>query len=279
MFVDLIEKTRTRICLRSGQQEDLWMVANKYASEGYDLVAVTHKGGFVSEGEGVLSSMECKIGNPESTDGEFTIVGIGMTSNPEIPADWENMIKTSSSKASEAVKLIHRCNGYAILCGCISHKNIPDEIMRIEGLDAIEICNIERGEEGEAAVLCDILASMGKPLGIFCSGEGVLGGVCVEAKEAEHQSMIRALKAGRYYSSEGDGEVHISQLPSGRIQVNCSPSLRIEFFTDSTEENTRRFVGKDLVFAEYVPLEGEKFVRAEITDINGKRAWTNYIEV
>ena len=173
MFVDMIEKTRTRICVRGGEGEDLWLVANKYACEGYDMVAVTYKGGYVSEGEGILSCCECKLGNPESTDGEFTIVGIGMTSNPEIPTDWENMIKTSSAKAAEAVKLIHRCNGYAILCAAVSHKNIPDEIMRIEGLDALEICNVERGESGEAAIICDILSEMGKPLGIFCSGEGL----------------------------------------------------------------------------------------------------------
>ena len=175
--------------------------------------------------------------------------------------------------------MIHQRNGYAVLCGCISHKNIPDEILRLEGLDAIEIANPERGENGEASLLCDALARMGKPLGIIASGKEFFGGICVEAREADQQSIIRALNAGRFYSSEGDVEAHISQLPSGRIQLTCTTAKKIEFFTDSDEENSRVFEGEDLVFAEYVPLDSERFIRAEVTDNSGKRAWTNYIEV
>ncbi len=279
MFVDIKDVTRIKICLRGYEDGGFLPFARVYSCAGYDAVAPVKAGVLSPEGEGLITACEYKIGNPQSTDGEFSIVGIGMTSDPEVPSDWENMIKTSSSKAAEAIKMIHQRNGYAILCGCISHKNIPDELLRLEGLDAIEVANPERDENGEAAMLCDILAAAGRPVGIIASGDGLLGGVCVEAREADMQSVIRALKAGRFFSSESDAEVHISQLPSGRIQVHCTPALRIEFFTDSTEENNRRIVGKDLIFAEYVPLDGERFVRVEITDANGKRAFSNYIEV
>ena len=278
MFVDIKEITRNKICLREYTGGGFLPTAKGYACAGYDAVALTQKGVYTPEAENILPVCEYKIGNPASTDGEFTLLGVGMTSDPELP-DWESMIKTSSAKVCEAIRMIHQRNGYAILCGCISHRNIPDELLRLEGLDAIEVTNSERDETGEAAILCDMLAGMGKPLHIIASGEGFLGGVCVEAREADQLSIIRAMKAGRFYSSESDAEVHISQLPSGRVQVHCTPALRIEFFTNSSEENTRRFVGEDLVFAEYVPLESEKFVRAEITDGQGKRAWTNYIEV
>ena len=279
MFVDIKDVTRIKICLRRYEDGGFMPFARAFSCEGYDAVAPVKVGVLSPEGEGLITACEYKIGNPQSTDGEFSIVGIGMTSDPEVPSDWENMIKTSSAKAAEAIKMIHQRNGYAILCGCVSHKNIPEELLRLEGLDAIEVSNLERGETGEAAVLCDILATHSKPLGIICSGEGLEGGICVEAREADMQSIIRALKAGRFYSSESDAEVHISQLPSGRIQVDCTPAVRIEFFTDSTEENSRRIVGDNLIFAEYVPLESERFVRAEIIDANGKRAYSNYIEV
>lgn len=279
MFVDIKDMTRIKICLRRYEDGGFMPFARAYSCEGYDAVAPVRVGALSPEGEGLIPACEYRIGNPKSTDGEFCILGIGMTSDPEIPSDWENMIKTSSSKAAEAIKMIHQRNGYAILCGCVSHKNIPDEILRLEGLDAIEVANSERGENGEAAILCDILAAQKRPVGIICSGEGLEGGICVEAREADMQSVVRALKAGRFFSSESDAEVHISQLPSGRIQVHCTPAERIEFFTDSTEENHRRIVGNDLIFAEYVPLESERFVRVEITDANGKRAFSNYIEV
>ena len=279
MFVDIKEVTRTKICLRRYNDGGFGVFARDFECEGYDAVAPVKVGVLSPEGEGLISACEYKIGNSQSTDGEFSIVGIGMTADPEVPLDWENMIKTSSSKAAEAIKMIHQKNGYAILCGCISHRNIPEELLRLEGLDAIEVSNPERDEDGEAAFLCDILAGEGRPVGVICSGEGLEGGICVEAREADMQSVIRALKAGRFFSSESDAEVHISQLPSGRIQVDCTPAIRIEFFTDSTEENSRRIVGDNLIFAEYMPLEGERFVRAEITDKNGKRAFSNYIEV
>ncbi len=279
MFVDIKDVTRLKICLRRYESGGFGVFAREYSCSGYDAIAPVKVGVLSPEGEALISACEYKIGNPQSTDGEFSIVGIGMTSDPEVPSDWENMIKTSSSKAAEAIKMIHHRNGYAILCGCISHKNIPDELLRLEGLDAIEVANPERYENGEAAMLCDILAAMGRPMGIIASGDGLRGGVCVEAREADMQSVIRALRAGRFFSSESDAEVHISQLPSGRIQVHCTPAQRIEFFSGSAEENSRVFEGENLVYAEYVPLESEKFVRAEITDANGKRAWSNYIEV
>lgn len=279
MLVDIKDITRVKICLRRYEEGGFAPFARAYACEGYDAVAPVKVGVFSPEGEALISACEYKIGNPDSTDGEFSILGIGMTSDPEVPSDWENMIKTSSSKAAEAIKMIHQRNGYAILCGCISHRNIPDELLRLEGLDAVEVANPERDEDGEATLLCDALAQMGKPLQIIASGEGFFGGICVESREAEGQSVIRALKAGRFFSSEGDSEIIISQLPSGRIRVDCSPAQKIEFFSGLAEENSRVFEGENLVCAEYVPLESEKFVRAEITDMDGNRAWSNYIEV
>ncbi len=279
MFVDIKDITRVKICLRKYEDGGFGPFARAYECEGYDAIAPVKVGVLSPEGDNLISACEYKIGNPQSTDGEFSIVGIGMTADPEVPSDWENMIKTSSSKAAEAIKMIHQKNGYAILCGCISHRNIPDELLRLEGLDAIEIANPERDEDGEAAMLCDILAGMKRTVGIIASGAGLEGGICVEAREADMQSVIRALKARRFFSSEGDSEIIISQLPSGRIRVDCSPAQRIEFFSDSSEENARIFEGESLVCAEYVPLEDEKFVRAEITDMDGKRAWSNYIEV
>lgn len=276
MFVDIKGSTRLKICLCKAGSD---ISAHDCALGGFDFAAFAEKGEFLPEGEGKLSCVECKIGNSESTDGEYTLIGIGMTSDPGIPSDWENMIKTSSAKAAEAIKMIHQRNGYVILSCAVSHRNIPEELLRLEGLDAVEIANPERGENGEAVMLCDALVREGRPLGIIAMGDELMGGVFVEARDPDAQSVIRAMKAGRFYSSEGDCEVNISQLPSGRVQVSCSPAQRIEFFTDSNQENSRCFEGDDLVFAEYVPLECEKYVRAEITDMNGKRAWTNYIEV
>lgn len=281
MFVDMTGKTRLKVCLCAVplEGETPLATAERYAAEGYDAIAIPRRWQYMGECEGVLSSCEYKIGNPESTDGEFTLVGVGMTSSPDIPADWEGMKKTSSLKCAEAIKQIKLRNGFAFIRACETNKNTPEQIARLAGLDGIEAYSPELGESGESAALCDFAAEAGNPAGIISAGRDFIGGIFVEAREADTQSIVRALCAGRYFASETDSEVHISQLPSGRVQVNCSPALRIEFFTDSHTEASCRFVGQSLVFAEYVPQDGEKYVRAEITDMNGQRAWTNFLEI
>ncbi len=271
MIVDIKEKARVKFCIRDYEGGGFLPEARRYASEGYDIVCLRKKGMFVPEADGIMPMCECKIGNPASTDGEYTILGLGVTSDPEIPEDWENMIKTSSQKAVEAIKMIHRVNGYALLCDIEKNKNTAEQIMRLEGLDGIEI--------PEESAICDELVCIGGKFGLLCSGSEFYGGIFIEAMELDAQSVIRALKAGRFYSGEGDGEVHISTLPSGRVRVDCSPASKIEFFTNGGDDRDKVFVGENLICAEYVPFEGERLVRAEITDMQGMLAYTNYIEV
>ena len=301
MFVDIKGTTRVKMCVRDYDGAGFIPSFQRYAREGYDCVCLARKGLYIPETEGLIPSYECKTGNPNSSDGEYRILGIGVTSDPEIPEDWENMIKTSSAKAVEAIRRIHMKNGYAILRD--AHKNTADEIARLEGLDAVEI----RGEkDGVSELLCE-LSARGINLGVFCSGDGFLGGVCVETKSEDGAGIVRALKAGRYFSSEGDSEIIISSTPSGRVRVDCSPASKIQFFTDgdispeskiqfftdgdiSPESKIqfftngdispdRVYTGEDLICAEYIPRDGEKFIRAQVTSAEGLCAWSNYIEV
>lgn len=273
MFVDIKDTTRVKLCLRNYGGGGFLPNARKYICSGYDCVCLCNRGIYIPEAEGLMPSYECKIGNGMSTDGEYTILGIGVTSDPEIPEDWENMIKTSSAKAVEAIRRIHIRNGYAVLRN--AKANTADEIARLEGLDAVEIC----GEDGHVSDLLNELSSRGINLGVVCSGNDLLGSICVEAKSEDCAGIVRALKAGRFFSSEGDGEIHISATPSGRVRVDCSPASEIRFFTNEAHTPDKIYTGENLICAEYIPRDGEKFIRAQMTDMQGQSAWTNYIEV
>lgn len=278
MFVDTKEKTRIKLCVRAldeGMSPDAQ--AKQYIREGYDTVALTQKGRIISDGDGMISCCEYKIGNPNSTDGEYTLIALGVTSDPCIPTDWESMIKTSCAKTCEAIRLIHLKNGYAVLTNISKHKNTAEQILRMEGLDAIDM-----GEGSDAEYmnsLCDELSKHKFPVSIFSSGKGFSGGVCVDAREADSQSIVRALKAGRFFSTESDAEIHISSLPSGRIQVSCTPARSIELFTNISGGTGKLVTGNGIVGTEYVPADGEIFIRASLTDLGGYRAWTGCIDV
>ena len=98
----------------------------------------------------------------------------------------------------------------------------------------------------------------------------------VEATEMDSQSIVRALKAGRFYATEGP-EVHISATVGGKVKVMCSPCSKIQLFTCTDDSDGKVFEGEGLIEAEYSVREGDRFVRAEVTDELGNRAWTNYI--
>lgn len=278
MFVDTKEKTRIKLCIRAFDES---MSPSEQASlflrEGYDTVALTKKGRLIDDGDGIMPCCEYKIGNPNSTDGEYTLLALGVTSDPCIPPDWESMIKTSCAKTCEAIRMIHLKNGYAILTNISKHKNTAEQILKMDGLDAIDM-----GDGSDAEYMNSLCAELSEhkfPVSIFSSGKGFSGGVCVDAREANSQSIVRALKAGRFFSTESDAEIHISSLPSGRIQVSCTPAHSIELFTNISGGAGKLVSGNGIVGTEYVPSDGEIFIRASLTDMNGCRAWTGCIDV
>ena len=57
------------------------------------------------------------------------------------------------------------------------------------------------------------------------------------------------------------------------LVVRCSPVKEIVFFSDAVW-SARVFVGDGLTEARYTPRDFETFIRAEITDADGKRAWS-----
>ena len=60
--------------------------------------------------------------------------------------------------------------------------------------------------------------------------------------------------------------------------VTCSPCSEILFLSDRPWAK-RVFVGDELTKAYYTPTQNESFIRVQITDKNGKMAWTNPVKI
>ncbi len=295
MFVDMLGKTRIKIGLHthttlSDGVKTPEEVARIYAEEGYDAIALTDHWVYGDENEieglKILSGCEYNIGGH---DGEHVvhIVGIGMTSDPQVPADWRNMQKTAYAKAAEVIKMIKLHNGLAVVGHPAWSLNTPERLISLGDFDAVEIYNSvsEHGMSDRAYsdVIIDQMATAGRLTNIvaaddthYYDGDQCRGWIMVEATEMDAQSIVRAIRAGRSYATQGP-EVHIEKIAPDKVRVLCSPVQKIVFQSNTTWAKGRIVRDDGLIEAEYTKASDDRFVRAEVTDAEGKKAWTNYI--
>ncbi len=293
MFVDLLEKTRIKVSLHasSGRALTIEGTAAEYLEHGYDAIALTENWKYTPEceieGIKIISGCEYSVGGLGEGEEAYHILGIGMTSDPEVPSAWQNMKKTARSKAAEIVKMIQKRNGFAIIAYPAHNDNSADRLLDLGEFDAVEIFNseIEYGVscDGYSGKLSDMLSAFGvhhvliASNGLNCyEDEEYICSLMVEATDMDTVHILRSLRQGRFYVTEGP-EVHIERVGADKVKVRCSPAEKIEFFSDMGQTSGKRVDAENLIEADYVIKEGEKFVRAEIVDKNGLRAWTNII--
>ena len=296
MFVDLLGKTRVKVGLHthttlSDGLRSPEEAVRMYADEGYDAVAITDHWiyGDEDEIEGVkiLSGCEYDVGGNDASNGVFHIVGVGMTSDPQIPEDWRNMTRTGEAKAVEIIKKIKLHNGLAIVAHPAWSLNTPDQLLRLGDFDAVEIYNSVShhgmSDRAYSDVIADQLVCMQRPTNLvaaddthYYDGDQCRGWIMVEATEMDTQSIVRAIRAGRFYATQGP-EAHIIKVAPDKVKVICSPSQKVVFQSNTVWTPTRIVYGDGIVEAEYTKYGPDRFVRAEVTDAEGKKAWTNYV--
>ena len=81
-------------------------MARIYKNAGFDAVAITDHWKYCPEGEleglKIFSGCEYNMGGHDGAH-VVHIIGVGMTSDPQIPEDWRRMEKTAFAKATEVV--------------------------------------------------------------------------------------------------------------------------------------------------------------------------------
>ena len=288
MFVDLLGKTRVKLGLHShtanadgylGIEER----AQRYIDKGYDAIAVTDPWKYTEEGESeglkIISGCEYNVG------GIYRVVAVGMTSDPKISPELQNMVRTSRAKTADLVKRIHLFNGFAFISRS-DELDTPEGVASVDELDGIEIygADFTRAAFDEVYLgdLVDGVMRCGKaPVilasdGIICDDEENGTAVMVESVDMQTSSIIRALKNGRFYSSQGP-EIHLIKLAPDKVKVVCTPAARIEFICDD-KDCGKEILGDGLIEAEYTVSRGERFIRAEVTDADGLMAWSNVVD-
>ncbi len=295
MFVDLMGKTRVKLGLhvcttRSVGNEKPTDIARIYIDHGYDAIALTDNWLYNREGEieglKIISGCEYSTGSLDEGFDAYHIVGIGMTSDPEIPSAWQNMKKTAQAKATEIVNMIKKSNGLAFVAYPAHNKNTADKLLDLGDFDGIEIYNSETeygdADGGYSGDIADKLSLYGKSAlliasdGVNCyEGEEYKCALMVEATDMDTSHIIRAIRQGRFYSTEGP-EIHLERIGADKVRVICSPASKIEFFSENGSGG-KVIRGENLLEADYCVKDGERCVRAEVMDENGLMAWSNIL--
>lgn len=112
-----------------------------------------------------------------------------------------------------------------------------------------------------------------------------LGWIMVAADALDRPSILKAIKAGRFYSSTGP-QFHAIKFADGKLTVHCTPSKNI--WLNGPTWVVKRVNCPEGQLAEEATFDvaemqaknpGLPFLRLEIEDGAGKRAWTNKLFV
>ncbi len=162
-----------------------------------------------------------------------------------------------------------------------------EDALTIEVAHAIEIFNHtahHHNDRGESWYLADQYSDLGKRVHSIAVDDahfstrpdGFGGWLHVKAESLDPDSLLAALKAGHFYSSQGPELLDIA-VEGDQIRVVCSPA-RIVFATG--RGSVSRFIRGDGLTEVSFPLEPflpAGHFRITVVDHEGKKAWSNVI--
>ena len=103
---------------------------------------------------------------------------------------------------------------------------------------------------------------------------------CIQVKSTEltAESLLENIKLGLFYSSTGP-IIYGIVIDDNEIRVSSSPARSISFISDKTYGRNDSVEKGIIEESTYIVQGEESYVRVEITDWNGGKAWSNPIYV
>ncbi len=286
MQIDLFGKKRFKINLHThttlsdGRRSPEEVIA-LYRAAGYDALALTdhwkHSENKCAEGITLLAGIEYNINGADSRKHVYHIVSIGAPCEPSV---------ARSMSAQELIDAIRRAGGIPILAHPAWSLNLPEEILKLKNLGGTEIYNtvsgVHNSRRPDSSLIVDMIASRGMTLPLiaaddthFYDGDACVAFIMAEAEDSSPESLLAAIQNGRFYASQGP-EIHLFRAGDG-FTVKCSPAKEIVLFSNSV--GSRAFMGTDLTEAHYQPRSDDCFLRAMVTDAEGRQAWSQILEI
>ncbi len=214
-----------------------------------------------------------------------------------VAIDIHEPIDTADLHPSGVIEKIREQGGEAILCHPYWCGHTIIDLMPLHGYIGVEVYNatcVGIGKGVSESHWDELLDKIGPTFGFAvddCHGtehDVHRGWIHVKSEKLELPAIMDALRRGAFYSSMGP-EIHdldISEVEvttregdkgkATRLHIHCSPAVSIAFKgCRSTGRNYGAHNGELLTEAEHIARGSERYIRIEITDPTGKKAWTN----
>lgn len=154
----------------------------------------------------------------------------------------------------------------------------------LDAAHAVEIynhgCQIMH-DKGDGAYMLDGLADKGHRLLTYACDDAHFrtpdfggGWVMLKARDRSADSIVEALKAGHFYSTQGPA-IHRVAFQDDRLLVECSPAAGILVAGKGYQHSYHFSAGISRAELPMAGLEGSPWFRVIVFGQDGKRAWTN----
>ncbi len=263
-------------------------VTQFYRKAGYDFLALTDHflaayGWTVSDtrdlrGDDFTTLIAAELHAPATRLGELwhiKAIGLPLDFAPPVNGESGPEMARRAAQAGAFIGIVHP-SWYGLT---------PEDARQIPFAHAIEIYNhgsaveVDRGSDWP---FCDMLLNDGWRLTGYASDDAHLlthdclgGWVQVKAESLAPEALLDALKAGRYYSSQGP-EIHDVRIAHGEVKIACSPASGIAITGRGSRNQRIRGAG---ITEATLSLKRFKdgYLRVTVTDAQGRKAWSNPI--
>ena len=255
-------------------------VAEFYQRAGYDILSITdHRTVTEINSNQILliPGIEIDYNLPEQW---VHIIGLGMKRT--ISALWNRF-----GTPQEGIDLIRSLGGIAVLAHPAWSLNTPDFMSSLTGLSGVEIWNSVstlplNADRADSSSLLDVTwASGGELIPVFANddshpykSEAGVAATMVQAEELSFPAIMNALKGGRFYGTTGPLIHQIENRNNQEIIVHCSPAESVIFYSNSPWAPGRSVIKHDITECNYFVQKNERFIRVEVRDSAGKKAWS-----
>ncbi|WP_237213250.1 PHP domain-containing protein [Falsiroseomonas oryziterrae] len=262
-------------------------VCAAYREAGYDFLALTDhflpRYGFPIadtrpfRAPGFTTLLGAELHAPRTQLGEtWHILAVGLPSGFAPPAADETGPELAArALAAGAFVAIPHPGWYALT---------KEDAATIPGAHAVEVYNHTsqlRTERGDGVYLADQLLAAGRRVSLlatddahFACDDAFGGWVMVKAEANEPEMLLAALKAGRFYATQGPSIIDIV-WEAEQVTVRCSDAASIMVLGRGSRAVQSVAPGQREAKLPLAALRPGGFGRVVVADSAGRRAWSN----
>ena len=262
-------------------------VCATYREAGYDFLALTDhfmaKYGFPIVDTrpfrtgGFTTILGAELHAPATSLGEtWHILGVGLPEDfAPLQPDETGAALAARAIAAGAFVAIPHPGWYALTA---------EDAATLPGAHAVEVYNHTsqlRTERGDGVYLVDQLLAGGRRVGLiavddahFACMDAFGGWMMVKAEANEPGALLEALKAGRYYATQGPLIHHIA-WDADEVEVTCTAAASVMVLGRGSRAAQSVAAGQTRVRLPYAALKPGGFARIVVADSAGRRAWSN----